>query len=203
VRRGAGYGRVVEDVDYFESRYPDSPPWEPEGYDDPPTARSTDWSERANLRASPVGPGGVPYPPGARRRANAAGAVVPTPAPGRVREDRPAVADVVDEDEFDADDEDTSGGYLAAMVATLIWFSLPAAAYVGFYLAKNGAQASDGVLATLRAAWPYLAVATVGGLLTALLLRLVTGWRTVSLGFAAATAGGAAVAVLYTVTGGA
>jgi hypothetical protein len=130
------------------------------------------------------------------------------------RDDRSAGWD----DEVDDEDESPRPvNYVAASVAALAWFVLPVLAYLGYaFMLDNqppsgcaGAGGDDCLtpraeaLHNLFGNVPLVMITVSVSILIALVLRrFASGWRTITVGFAAAVVGAGAATVLFTVVSG-
>ena len=231
-----GQGQVLDHDDWYEGH---GAGWAPPPDDEHPTARSADWSERARVpprgrarqapdprarqapdpRAdAPPAPDPRAYaPPAHDPRAYAAAAhdprayAPPAHDPRRIAE--PAAPQPRGEGEDW--DEDESGGYGLATLATLAWFLLPVIGFAGWAFLGPGdseqADCVDGTCEPLQSAGfqllldvlPWLGGAIVLSLVVAVIIRwATTGWRAPTIGFAAAIVGGGVTTVLYSVIAG-
>jgi hypothetical protein len=120
----------------------------------------------------------------------------------------------LDQGENPDDDDPGTAGYLAAALATVGWLLLPVLAYLGWALLlthdtrpgcidAHGAPCAaprDEALLNLADSVSRIAVAVGLSVTVAMLLRWVTtGWRTISVGFAAAVVGAGVTTVLFSV----
>ncbi|WP_412743964.1 hypothetical protein [Krasilnikovia sp. MM14-A1004] len=97
-----------------------------------------------------------------------------------------------DEDELDED----TGGPLAAVGYTVIWYGVPVVLFVLAMLVLNGAQQAH-ALGTLAKAAPQFALSLVLSIAVAVGLRRASGtWKAASVGLAAAVVGGGIATVL-------
>jgi hypothetical protein len=117
--------------------------------------------------------------------------------------------DLPQDDEWD--DEDT-GGFVSAALATIAWYAVPAGAYL-LWTRLLGTQPHAGCVDATGApcpspraeAWltlvdnlPRLTVALVLSTVVALLIRWLTvGWRALTIGFAGAVVGAGTATVLF------
>jgi hypothetical protein len=135
---------------------------------------------------------GSAYPGAPRRR----GAAVP--------DQRRASGYDVDEDE-EFDDEPVPGGYVAAMLYTVLWFAVPMVLWVLWSLTLSGEASANCVddtgvpcaserteaLTTLTDNLPRMLGTMVFSILIAAVLRWVSSsWKAATVGFAAAVVGG-------------
>ncbi|WP_412747572.1 hypothetical protein [Krasilnikovia sp. M28-CT-15] len=97
-----------------------------------------------------------------------------------------------DEDEIEED----TGGPLAAVGYTVIWYGVPVVLFVLAMLVLNGAQQAH-ALGTLAKAAPQFALSLVLSIAVAVGLRRASGsWKAASVGLAAAVVGGGIATVL-------
>ena len=97
-----------------------------------------------------------------------------------------------DEDEI----EETTGGPLAAVGYTVIWYGVPVVLFVLYMLVLNGTQQAH-ALSTLANAAPQFGLSLVLSMLVAVGLRWASGsWKAASVGLAAAVVGGGLATVL-------
>jgi hypothetical protein len=115
---------------------------------------------------------------------------------------------------FDEPDEPTSGRqFVAAELATILWYLLPLAGYLGwaYFLSTTpvvgcvtelGASCPsprDVAVQRLIANFPELGLSLSLSLTFSLLLRwIATGWHALAVGFAASVVGAGAATVLFT-----
>jgi hypothetical protein len=164
--------------------------------------------------AADGGPLANAYGPGPRQ--------IGHPRPARIGEitGSSAAVRVQPVDDFGDDPEDElapEGGYKSAVLATLIWYAIPAALYIAyaFYLggsARPGCVSADGgpcpspraeALHVISSNIGLITVAIVLSTVIAVMLRwATTGWRALAIGFAAAVVGGGATTVLITTFSG-
>ncbi|MGK5679881.1 hypothetical protein [Actinoplanes sp. URMC 104] len=103
-------------------------------------------------------------------------------------------SDLLDPD--DEEDDQESGGPLAAVGYTVIWYGVPVVLFVGYMLVLGGG-AQGHALQTLGKAAPQFLVSLVLSVLVALGLRFVShSWKAISVGLAAAVVGGGLATVL-------
>ena len=97
-----------------------------------------------------------------------------------------------DEDEI----EESTGGPLAAVGYTVIWYGVPVVLFVLYMLVLNGTQQAH-ALSTLANAAPQFGLSLVLSMLVAVGLRWASGsWKAASVGLAAAVVGGGLATVL-------
>ena len=97
-----------------------------------------------------------------------------------------------DEDEI----EESTGGPLAAVGYTVIWYGVPVVLFVFYMLVLNGSQQAH-ALSTLAGAAPQFGLSLVLSMLVAVGLRWASGsWKAASVGLAAAVVGGGLATVL-------
>jgi hypothetical protein len=117
-------------------------------------------------------------------------------------------------DEDEDDDEPREHGFLGAALATIMWYLIPTAIYLGWALllgdtARPGCvdaagapclSPHDQAIQNLLSNLPKLGGAIALSLIVALLIRWITSiWRGLSVGFAAAVVGAGLATVLFTV----
>ncbi|UQU65009.1 hypothetical protein COUCH_01205 [Couchioplanes caeruleus] len=92
--------------------------------------------------------------------------------------------------------EEDTGGPLAAVGYTVVWYGVPVVLFVLYMLVLNGAQQAH-ALSTLAAAAPQFGLSLVLSMLVAVGLRWASGsWKAASVGLAAAVMGGGLATVL-------
>jgi hypothetical protein len=92
--------------------------------------------------------------------------------------------------------EESTGGPLAAVGYTVIWYGVPVVLFVLYMLVLNGKQQAH-ALSTLAGAAPQFALSLVLSMLVAVGLRWASGsWKAASVGLAAAVMGGGLATVL-------
>ena len=92
--------------------------------------------------------------------------------------------------------EDSTGGPLAAVGYTVIWYGVPVVLFVLYMLVLNGSQQAH-ALSTLAGAAPQFALSLVLSMMVAVGLRWASGsWKAASVGLAAAVLGGGLATVL-------
>ncbi len=97
-----------------------------------------------------------------------------------------------DEDEIEED----TGGPLAAVGYTVVWYGVPVVLFVLYMLVLNGSQQAH-ALGTLAEAAPQFGLSLVLSMVVAVGLRWASGsWKAVSVGLAAAVMGGGLATVL-------
>ena len=97
-----------------------------------------------------------------------------------------------DEDEIEED----TGGPLAAVGYTVIWYGVPVVLFVLYMLVLNGSQQAH-ALSTLAGAAPQFGLSLVLSMVVAVGLRWASGsWKAASVGLAAAVMGGGLATVL-------
>jgi hypothetical protein len=97
-----------------------------------------------------------------------------------------------DEDELEED----TGGPLAAVGYTVIWYGVPVVLFVLYMLVLNGSQQAH-ALSTLAGAAPQFGLSLVLSMVVAVGLRWASGsWKAASVGLAAAVMGGGLATVL-------
>ncbi|AGZ46816.1 hypothetical protein [Actinoplanes friuliensis] len=98
--------------------------------------------------------------------------------------------------EPDEDIEEDTGGPLAAVGYTVVWYGVPVVLFVLYMLVLNGAQQAH-ALSTLAGAAPQFGLSLVLSMLVAVGLRRASGaWKAASVGLAAAVMGGGLATVL-------
>jgi hypothetical protein len=103
-----------------------------------------------------------------------------------------------DEDEI----EENTGGPLAAVGYTIIWYGVPVVLFVLYMLVLNGSQQAH-ALSTLAGAAPQFALSLVLSMIVAVGLRWASGsWKAASVGLAAAVMGGGLATVLSSAISG-
>ncbi|MBM2616920.1 hypothetical protein JIG36_15280 [Actinoplanes sp. LDG1-06] len=103
-------------------------------------------------------------------------------------------SDVLDPD--DEEGEQESGGPLAAVGYTVIWYGVPVVLFVAYMLVV-GAGAQGHALSTLAKAAPQFLISLVLSVVVAIGLRFVShSWKAISVGLAAAVVGGGLATVL-------
>ena len=96
----------------------------------------------------------------------------------------------------DEEIEDTSGGPLAAVGYTVVWYGVPVVLFVLYMLALNRSQQSH-ALNTLASAAPQFGLSLLLSMVVAVGLRWASGtWKAASVGLAAAVMGGGLATVL-------
>jgi len=109
-------------------------------------------------------------------------------------------SDLLDPD--DEEDEQGSGGPLAVVGYTVIWYGVPVILFV-VYMLVVGTGGQGHALGTLSKAAPQFLISLVLSVLVALGLRLVSqSWKAISVGLAAAVVGGGLATVLTSVITG-
>ncbi|HET6532896.1 MAG TPA: hypothetical protein VFH03_20090 [Actinoplanes sp.] len=105
--------------------------------------------------------------------------------------------------EPDEDDlEEDTGGPLAAVGYTVIWYGVPVVLFVLYMLVLNGDQQAH-ALSTLADAAPQFGLSLVLSMVVAVALRWASGsWKAASVGLAAAVMGGGLATVLSSVITG-
>jgi hypothetical protein len=99
-------------------------------------------------------------------------------------------------DERDDDLDETTGGPLAAVGFTALWYGVPVVLFVLYMLVLDGAQQSH-ALTTLAGAAPQFGLSLVLSMAVAVGLRWASGtWKAASVGLAAAVVGGGLATVL-------
>jgi hypothetical protein len=106
------------------------------------------------------------------------------------------------------DDEDGDGdvydlpdanSYLAAALSTIAWFVVPALTFLGWVLFLDAGPRNE-ALRNLTTGGPWILITVAASIGLALVLRrLATGWRALTVGFAAAVVGAGVATVLFTV----
>ena len=97
-----------------------------------------------------------------------------------------------DDDEI----EESTGGPLAAVGYTVIWYGVPVVLFVLYMLVLNGSQQAH-ALSTLASAAPQFGLSLVLSMVVAVGLRWASGsWKAASVGLAAAVMGGGLATVL-------
>jgi hypothetical protein len=97
-----------------------------------------------------------------------------------------------DEDEI----EESTGGPLAAVGYTVIWYGVPVVLFVLYMLVLNGSEQAH-ALSTLAGAAPQFGLSLVLSMAVAVGLRWASGsWKAASVGLAAAVVGGGLATVL-------
>jgi hypothetical protein len=97
-----------------------------------------------------------------------------------------------DEDEI----EESTGGPLAAVGYTVVWYGIPVVLFVLYMLVLSGSQQAR-ALSTLANAAPQFGLSLVLSMLVAVGLRWASGsWKSASVGLAAAVMGGGLATVL-------
>jgi hypothetical protein len=97
-----------------------------------------------------------------------------------------------DDDEI----EENTGGPLAAVGYTIIWYGVPVVLFVLYMLVLNGSQQAH-ALSTLASAAPQFGLSLVLSMVVAVGLRWASGsWKAASVGLAAAVMGGGLATVL-------
>jgi hypothetical protein len=97
-----------------------------------------------------------------------------------------------DEDEI----EEKTGGPLAAVGYTVVWYGVPVVLFVFYMLVLNGSQQAH-ALTTLAHAAPQFGLSLVLSMIVAIGLRWASGsWKAASVGLAAAVMGGGLATVL-------
>ncbi|MFI7596463.1 hypothetical protein [Actinoplanes sp. NPDC049681] len=92
--------------------------------------------------------------------------------------------------------EEDTGGPLAAVGYTVVWYGVPVVLFVLYMLVLNGAQQAH-ALSTLAGAAPQFGLSLVLSMLVAVGLRRASGsWKAASVGLAAAVMGGGLATVL-------
>jgi hypothetical protein len=100
------------------------------------------------------------------------------------------------EPDDDEEIEETTGGPLAAVGYTVIWYGVPVVIFVLYMLVLNGSQQAH-ALSTLASAAPQFGLSLVLSMLVAVGLRWASGsWKSASVGLAAAVMGGGLATVL-------
>jgi hypothetical protein len=103
-------------------------------------------------------------------------------------------SDLLDPD--DEEDDQVSGGPLAAVGYTVIWYGVPVVLFVFYMLVVNGG-AQTHALDTLAKAAPQFGISLVLSVIVAVGLRWASSsWKAVSVGLAAAVVGGGLATVL-------
>ncbi|MBB4696126.1 hypothetical protein [Paractinoplanes abujensis] len=103
-------------------------------------------------------------------------------------------SDLLDPD--DEEGEQESGGPLAAVGYTVIWYGVPVVLFIAYMLVV-GTGASGHALSTLAKAAPQFLVSLVLSVVVAIGLRFVShSWKAISVGLAAAVVGGGLATVL-------
>jgi hypothetical protein len=130
---------------------------------------------------------------------------------------RPGWDDEDDEDEDEDEEAPRPVNYVTAAVAALVWFIVPMLAYLGYAFMlddqpPSGCTSAGGTdcltpraeaLQNLFGNVPLVTITVSVSILIALVLRrFASGWRTVTVGFAAAVVGAGAATVLFTVVSG-
>jgi hypothetical protein len=96
----------------------------------------------------------------------------------------------------DEEIEESTGGPLAAVGYTVIWYGVPVVLFVLYMLVLNGSEQSH-ALSTLAGAAPQFGLSLVLSMLVAVGLRWASGsWKAASVGLAAAVLGGGLATVL-------
>jgi hypothetical protein len=160
---------------------------------------------RANLqREQPAYGGAADY----RRGAGGPAALPPAKR-------RASVYDVDDDDEFD--DEPESGGYLAAMVYTAMWYAVPMVLWILWSLTLNSEASATCIdssgapceserteaLGNLVDNMPRMGATLLLSIVVAVVLRYVSSsWKAATVGFAAAVVGGGLATVAISVITG-
>ncbi|MFG1996603.1 hypothetical protein ACGFJ7_42165 [Actinoplanes sp. NPDC048988] len=102
--------------------------------------------------------------------------------------------DLLDPD--DEEDAGESGGPLAAVGYTLVWYGVPVVLFV-VYMVVFGADSQTHALDTLSKAAPQFGISLVLSVLVAVGLRFIShSWKAISVGLAAAVVGGGLATVL-------
>jgi hypothetical protein len=97
-----------------------------------------------------------------------------------------------DDDEI----EENTGGPLAAVGYTIIWYGVPVVLFVLYMLVLNGSQQAH-ALSTLAGAAPQFGLSLLLSMVVAVALRWASGsWKAASVGLAAAVMGGGLATVL-------
>ncbi|WP_305788452.1 hypothetical protein [Symbioplanes lichenis] len=92
--------------------------------------------------------------------------------------------------------EEDTGGPLAAVGYTVVWYGVPVVLFVAYMLIVNGAQQGQAVDTLIKAA-PQFALSLVLSMLVAVGLRWASGsWKAASVGLASAVVGGGLATVL-------
>jgi hypothetical protein len=105
-------------------------------------------------------------------------------------------------DESDDDLEETTGGPLAAVGFTALWYGVPVVLFVLYMLVLDGTQQSH-ALTTLAAGTPQFGLSLVLSMAVAVGLRRASGsWKSASVGLAAAVVGGGLATVLMSAVTG-
>jgi hypothetical protein len=103
-------------------------------------------------------------------------------------------SDLLDPD--DEEEDQVSGGPLAAVGYTVIWYGVPVVLFVFYMLVVNGG-AQTHALDTLAKAAPQFGISLVLSIIVAIgLRRASSSWKAVSVGLAAAVVGGGLATVL-------
>lgn len=98
--------------------------------------------------------------------------------------------------EPDEEFEEDTGGPLAAVGYTVVWYGVPVVLFVLYMLVLNGTQQAQ-ALSTLAGAAPQFGLSLVLSMLVAVGLRWASGsWKAASVGLAAAVMGGGLATVL-------
>ncbi len=98
--------------------------------------------------------------------------------------------------EPDEEFEEDTGGPLAAVGYTVVWYGVPVVLFVLYMLVLNGAQQAQ-ALETLAGAAPQFGLSLVLSMLVAVGLRWASGsWKAASVGLASAVVGGGLATVL-------
>jgi hypothetical protein len=98
--------------------------------------------------------------------------------------------------EPDEEFEEDTGGPLAAVGYTVVWYGVPVVLFVLYMLVLNGSQQAQ-ALETLAGAAPQFGLSLVLSMLVAVGLRWASGsWKAASVGLAAAVMGGGLATVL-------
>jgi hypothetical protein len=96
----------------------------------------------------------------------------------------------------DEEIEENTGGPLAAVGYTIIWYGVPVVLFVLYMLVLNGSQQAH-ALSTLASAAPQFGLSLVLSMVVAVGLRWASGsWKAASVGLAAAVMGGGLATVL-------
>ncbi|XVV12759.1 hypothetical protein ACQP2X_49650 [Actinoplanes sp. CA-131856] len=102
--------------------------------------------------------------------------------------------DLLDPD--DEEDAEESGGPLAAVGYTLVWYGVPVVLFV-LYMVVSGGGAQTHALDTLAKAAPQFGISLILSVLVAVGLRFIShSWKAISVGLAAAVVGGGLATVL-------
>jgi hypothetical protein len=103
-------------------------------------------------------------------------------------------SDLLDPD--DEEDDQDSGGPLAAVGYTVIWYGVPIVLFILYMLLINTGSRAQ-ALGTLASAAPQFLISLVLSVLVAIGIRKVSGtWKAISVGLAAAVVGGGLATVL-------